>query len=166
MTGEARPVALRLERPFRKVEEFTLLSDKVRLEWRRPFASGVTEIPLRFLDATWAAQKGTGRLGHLLAALAATLLAAGGILIAWGALDSDSRVGVALVIAFVWALMAPALLVSWWASRYDIVVFTNLHPQYGPLVMHRTKEKELETLQFADAVSERIRILAMTKPEG
>lgn len=170
MSDRFESVSFRTQRFFRRREEFTLLPDKVRVEWARPLQSGTAETPVRFLDPTWTAQRGSGPVRYLLFSLFTLLLGAVFALTAYGIWTEAGKglpeaAGMAVMAGFFLLLGLPLCLYAWWNGRYDIVVFTSLHPQYGPLVIPRRAEQELETLQFADAVSERIRLNALTKPD-
>lgn len=164
-----QPLTLSTERFFRHREEFTLLGDKVRVEWRKPMGRGMTEVPLRFLDPTWAAQSGSGNARYLSFGLltGAVALCFGAVFAAgvkrgepFAELIAPGFMTAFFILALGWQAW------SWRASRFNVLVFTSLHPQYGGLVIPRDPAKELDVLQFADAVSERIRIYTLTKPEG
>lgn len=165
MSDKNAPVTLKLPRPFGATEEFTLFEDKVRVETKRRFSSAIVEIPLRFLDPTWVIQKGSSRFRYLLFAIGATAAAAA--VTALHARSGNPRqAALPYVAGLFWLLTVPLCLGGWWKGRYDVLIFTTLHPNYGNLVIGRDAARELETLQFADAVSERIKLLQLTKPDG
>ncbi len=168
------PVTLTLSRRFGAVEEFTLFEDKVRVETKRRFSNAIVEIPLRFLDSTWAIQKG-GRMGHLVLSVV-FLLTAVGLLFTpfWEDLFSGRSLMkytslqemIAAGLPGMFLFGAVMSILSWHRSRFDVIAFTTLHPNYGNLVIARDAARELEIMQFADAVSERIKLLQLTKPDG
>ena len=165
LMARSAATSLTLKRPWRRVEEFTLFEDKVRVETKRPFGNSIVEIPLRFLDSTWAIQKGSSNVRYLVFAAAVT--AATGVL--WMHAAASARrewVGPVGVMSLVWAFGAPMGVLAWRKGRYDVIAFTTLHPNYGNLVIPRDAERELEVMQFADAVGERIKLLQLTKPDG
>lgn len=159
------PVTLKLPRPLGATEEFTLFEDKIRVETKKRFSSAIVEIPLRFLDPTWVIQKGSSHFRYLLFAVALTAATAAAAAVHEPAAP-PRQAAFPYVVGVIWLLTAPVCLVAWWKGRYDVLVFTTLHPNYGNLVIGRDASRELETLQFADAVSERIKLLQLTKPDG
>lgn len=160
---EPAVLTLRVERPFKRFEEYTLLADKIRYERKRFFSTSITEVPLRFLDPTWVIQKGSERFSHLVFAAAVTAIAAA----LSAGLAGDPHGGAAALAAtwLVWLALAPWGVLSWWKGRFDIVIFSSLHPQYGAFVVRRHPARELDVMQFVDAVSDRIKVLHLTKPE-
>ncbi len=161
------PVSLALPRRFGVTEEFTLFEDKVRVETRKRFGNAIVEIPLRFLDPTWVLQKGSSHFRYLVFAVGATAATAAVWLHGPVASQGTERwMGFAGVLTLIWLFGAPLALLGWWKGRYDVLVFTTLHPNYGNLVIARDAARELEIMQFADATSERIKLLQLTKPDG
>ncbi len=166
MSEPFTPTTLRTERFFRYREEFTLFGDKVRVEWTSPTGSGVVELPLRFLDPTWASHKRSASPKYLVYALFLALGGAGMALAAWRSRDPLPDVFGVFVVAGAMLVGSGWALWRWRKSGFDVMVFSSLHSGIGNLVVYRDRNKELEALQFVDAVSERIRLFALTKPEG
>ncbi len=166
--AKTSPLSLKLARRWRCVEEFTLLEDKVRVDSRKPFSNTIVEIPLRFLDPTWAIQKGSSHFRYLILAALLTITAATLGLHAASVQPNETVAGLATVLWVAWFFGTPLAILAWWKGRYNVIIFTTLHPNYGNLVIARDadKDKELDILQFADAVSERIKLLQLTKPDG
>ena len=166
MSGQDKVPTLILNRPFGWVEEYTLLPEKVRKEARGPlFSGGIVEVPLRFIDPVWVVEKRTTRSRCFFYGLAMT--AVSGYLI-WIMLASsgEHRVMRAGGIGLLWSIVTPFCFWLWWTSRHDVLIFPSMHPQFRPFRIHRDPAKELEVMEFADAVRDRIRNPNLAHPEG
>ena len=164
MSDPFQVLLLTLERPFRCVEEFSLTAEKVRLDRRDLFSSGIVEVPIRYLDATWVVEKGSSRARCLFYAVAMTGLAGYLVWVLLGG-HGEHRLTGMVGIAVVWAIVTPFCLWLWRTGRFNAIVFPSLHPQFAAFAICRDPEKELEIMEFADAMSERIRTLSAPKQE-
>ena len=166
MAGPSKVPTLLVRRAFGWVEEYTLLPEKVRKEASGPvFSGGIVEIPLRFLDSIWVVEKRTVRSRCFFYALAMTGVSAylAWIILAGSEEDRLMRAGVVLLL---WAIVTPFCLWLWWTSRHDAILFPSMHPQFRPFRIHRDSRQELEVMEFADAVRDRIRNQGVSQTEG